>query len=167
MTKINKYWFLIILIPLLGVSQGSQLLGFENLVNKTWFAEGEWSNGTKFKQEVTFAFDLNKSIIKADSKGYTNQEQTEYGNRNHGIRQYNSNKGKIEFWEFDIFGGVTQGIVTIENNNIWYSYKYGESTVTDCWEYIDDETYRFTVGSYKEGKWQAIYLQTEFKLKNE
>lgn len=156
-----------VLIPLLGVGQNNQLLDFENLVNKTWIAEGEWSNGSKFKQEVSYTFNLNKSIVVADSKGYINKEQTEYGNRNHGIRQYNSVEDKIEFWEFDVFGGVTKGTVQIKDRNIWYQYKYGDATVTDCWEYMDDSKYKFTVGSYINDKWEAIYLQTVFKLKNE
>jgi len=165
MIEIKKYLLLIILMPLLVVSQANELQGFENLVNNTWVANGEWSNGSQFKQEVHYTFSLNKTIIIADSKGFTNQEQTEYGNRNHGIRQYNATKNTIEFWEFDVFGGVTQGTVKIKGKDIWYRYNYDETTVTDCWEYVDDATYNFTVGTYKDGKWDAIYLKTVFKLK--
>ena len=167
MINIKKYWFLIILIPFLGVGQNNQLQGFDNLVNKTWVAEGEWRNGSKFKQEVSYIFDLNNSIVVTNSKGFTNQEQTEYGNRNHGIRQYNAEKDKIEFWEFDVFGGVTKGTVQIEDKNIWYHYQYGDATISDCWEYLDDTTYKFTVGIFKDDKWEAVYLRTVFKLKKD
>lgn len=167
MIKIKTYLLLIVLMPVLVFSQDDKLQGFDNLVNKTWKAEGEWSNGTIFKQEISFTYDLNKTIVVTSSKGYTNQEQTEYGNRNHGIRQYNAKENKIEFWEFDIFGGVTQGVVEIKDKNIFYHYTYGEATVTDCWEYVNDKTYKLIVGSYKNGKWEAIYLQTKFQLKDE
>ena len=162
-----RTFILIFILPILVYGQENKLNGFDNLVNKTWLADGEWSNGTQFKQEITFNYDLNKTIVVTNSKGFTNQAQTEYGNRNHGIRQYNAKENKIEFWEFDVFGGVTQGVVEFTDKHIYYNYKYGESMVTDCWEYIDDETYKFIVGSYKDGKWEAVYLQTEFKLKNE
>lgn len=165
MKNVRTYILLFALIPIAVFSQDNKLHGFDHLVDKTWVANGKWSNDTQFKQEVSFNYDLNKTLIIANSKGFTNQEQTEYGNRNHGIRQYNAKEDKVEFWEFDIFGGVTKGVVEFKGKNIYYHYKYGESTVTDCWEYIDDETYKFTVGSYKEDKWEAVYLQTEFKLK--
>ena len=164
---IKTYLLLFVLMPLVVFSQDNKLHAFSNLVNKTWVANGEWSNGSKFKQEIEYTYDLNKTLVIANSKGYTNEEQTEYGNRNHGIRQYNTKENKIEFWEFDVFGGVTKGHVEIKDKNIFYHYKYGESIVTDCWQYIDGSTYKFIVGSYEDGKWATIYLQTEFKLKEE
>lgn len=165
MINIKTFIFLVFLMPLVGLSQENELNGFDHLINKTWIAVGEWPNGMNFKQEVSFSYDLNKTLVIANSKGYTNQEQTEYGNRNHGVRQYNASKNKVEFWEFDVFGGVTKGIVEFEAKDILYHYEYGESNFTDYWQYIDDKTYKFTVGNYKDGKWEAIYLQTEFKLK--
>lgn len=167
MIKTKLHILLIVLMPIIMLSQENKLEGFDNLVDKTWIADGKWSNGSKFKQEIHFSYDLNKAIVISDSKGYTNEAQTEYGNRNHGVRKYNSKEDKIEFWEFDVFGGVTKGTVEFKDKNIFYHYKYGESIVTDCWEYVDDATYQFTVGSYNDGKWDAIYLQTEFKLKDE
>ena len=166
MIKIQAHIVLMFLLSLTIWSQENKLQGFDNLVNKTWIANGEWSNGTKFKQEVHFTYDLNKSLVIVNSKGFINQEQTEYGNRNHGVRQYNAKEDEIEFWEFDVFGGVTKGTVEFKDKDIVYRYNYGESVVTDYWEYIDSETYNFTVGSYKDGKWEALYLQTEFKLKS-
>ena len=167
MIKIKTYLFLLLMMPLLALCQDNKLEGFDNLIDKTWTANGKWSDGSVFKQEVSYSYDLNETIIVAKSKGFTNQKQTEYGNRNHGVRQYNAKKKTIEFWEFDVFGGLTQGNVEIKDEDIYYHYKYGESIVTDCWEYVDDKTYKFTVGSYNEGEWKAVYLQTEFKLKEE
>ena len=166
MIKLKTYLLFILCLPLVVMSQENRLYGFDNLVDKIWIADGKWSNGSKFKQEVTYSYDLNKTIVIANSKGFTNQAQTEYGNRNHGVRQYNAKEDKVEFWEFDVFGGVTKGTVEFKDKTIFYHYKYGESMVTDCWKYVDDNTYKFTVGSYKDGEWEAVYLQTEFKLKN-
>lgn len=167
MIKNTVCFLCFILMSVTITAQNNALLGFENLVNKTWFADGEWSNGTKFKQEVSYTFDLNRTIVITNSKGFVNQEQTKFGNRNHGIRQYNSKTKTIEFWEFDVFGDLTKGTVELKDKNIFYHYKYGESNVTDCWEYINDNIYKFTVGNYVDGEWKAVYLQTEFKLKEE
>ncbi len=146
------------------MGQQYRLYGFDNLVNKTWKADGVWSNGTKFKQEVSFNYDLNKTLVIVNSKGFINKEQTAYGNRSHGVRQFNAKQNNIQFWEFDVFGDVTQGKVSFKDKDIYYHYHYGDTMVTDCWEYINDNTYKFTVGSYKNDKWESIYLQTEFKV---
>lgn len=167
MIRLKTYMLLLALAPIMLFCQDNKLKIFENLVDKSWVANGEWSDGTEFRQEISFNYDLNKTIVITKSKGFTNQSQTEYGNRNHGVRQYNAKDDKIEFWEFDVFGGVTQGKVEFIDKNLFYHYKYGESIITDCWEYVDDKTYRFIVGSYKDGKWESIYLQTEFEQKNE
>ena len=143
-------------------SQETKLSPFTPLIGKVWKAEGNWGDGSKFKQEVEFHFDLNNTIVIAASKGYTNKEQTEFGARNHGIRRYNPEKQTIEFWEFDVFGGVTTGTVKNEGKNIIYTYAYGNSTVTDMWEYVDDNTYTFKVGDYQNGEWKQLYLETKF-----
>ena len=147
--------------------QNNPLSIFETLMNKTWFAEGNWGDGSKFKQEITFSYDLGNTLVIAHSKGYTNTEQTEYGARNHGIRKYNPETNVIDFWEFDVFGGVTQGTVKTEGKNIIYTYSYGESIVTDMWEYVDENTYNFKVGSYSDGHWKQVYLSTQFRVKSD
>ncbi|MBW1294390.1 hypothetical protein [Aquimarina litoralis] len=144
-------------------AQESNLEIFQNLMNKEWKAEGKWGNGTVFKQEIIFKYDLNNTLVIARSKGFTNQEQTEYGWRNHGIRKFDTKSKTLRFWEFDIFGGVTEGKIIIDGKNILYQYQYGESLVTDMWEYVDDNTYNFKVGSYENKTWKQIYLETQFK----
>lgn len=148
------------------VGQTRDLSLFRNLVDKTWSAQGKWDNGTEFKQDVSFHFDLDNSIVIANSKGFINEEQTKFGNRNHGIRQYDKASNTIKFWEFDVFGNVTKGIVFSEGKNIIYQYTYGEATLTDMWEYVDNSTYNFKVGTYNNGKWEQVYLSTVFKEKN-
>ena len=141
------------------------LSAFDQVVGKTWRAEGHWSNGQIFKQEITFKKDLSQNLITTESYGFVDQQQTEWGKRNHGIRQWNEDEGKIMFWEFDVFGGVTQGEVEVKDDNIYYHYEYGGSTITDAWIRVDDFTYDFKVGDYKDGQWKAVYLSTQFKTK--
>ncbi|MCL6266175.1 hypothetical protein [Flagellimonas myxillae] len=135
---------------------------FQPLMGKTWSAEGSWGNGQKFKQDIIFWFDLNQKLVIVESNGYTNMEQTTYGPRNHGIRQYDEASKTIKFWEFDVFGGVTEGTVIAKGKDIIYTYAYGETVVTDYWEFVDDNTYNFIVGSYENGEWKQKYLSTQF-----
>lgn len=146
------------------IGQVKDLSLFENLVNKTWSAQGQWENdGPKFKQEVRFYFDLENTIVIAKSKGFINKEQTKFGNRNHGVRHYDKATNTIRFLEFDVFGNVTKGTVVSEGKSIIYQYKYGDSVITDMWEYVNDYTYNFKVGTYKDGQWEQLYLNTVFK----
>ncbi len=161
----------VIILLLLSISisswgQEANLYIFKNLTNKVWKAEGNWEDGTTFKQEIIFEFDLDSTIVIAKSKGFTNKEQTEYGPRNHGIRKYDEITKVIHFWEFDVFGGVTEGVVKIYDKNIVYQYEYGDSLITDMWEYVDNTTYNFIIGNYKDGEWKQKYLQTKFKGSN-
>jgi len=151
------------LISISAYGQETDISVFKNLVGKIWIAEGKWGDGTTFKQETTFTFNLNNTIVIAKSKGFTDQKQTQYGNRNHGIRQFDKKTNTIKFWEFDVFGGLTKGTVHVQGKNMMYQYQYGESLVTDMWEYIDKNTYTFKVGSYENGVWKQIYLETQFK----
>lgn len=155
------------MLPIVTQAQKQHLSGFENLVNKVWVAEGSWSNNTPFKQEIHFTFQLNNTIVIANTKGYTNKAQTNFGNKNHGVRQYNTKTKTIDFWEFDIFGNLTKGTVEIKGKDIWYYYNYGDTTMADHWKYKNNNTYLFTVGSFKNKKWETIYLKTQFKVKDE
>lgn len=148
------------------VTAQNRLSVFENLTKNTWLAEGKWGDGSLFKQEITFSYDLDSTIVIAKSKGFTSKEQTEFGDRNHGIRKWDTESETIQFWEFDVFGGVTKGNVIIDGQNIRYEYEYGGTLVSDFWEYIDTKTYNFTIGNYEEGKWQQKYLETQFKALN-
>ncbi|WP_081894429.1 VOC family protein [Muricauda sp. MAR_2010_75] len=144
-------------------AQKSELSVFEPLLGKTWKAEGTWGDGSKFKQETVFKYSLDSTLVLAESKGFTNQEQTAFGSRNHGIRKFDAESNSLTFWEFDVFGGVTTGTITTKGKDIIYTYDYGGSIVTDYWKYIDANTYGFTVGNYENGTWKQTYLQTQFK----
>ena len=155
---------ILFLASFLNYGQNSKLSAFNNLVSKTWKAEGNWGDGSKFMQETDFKYSLDSTIVIVNSIGFINKEQTKLGKRNHGIRQFDNKTNSILFWEFDIFGGLTKGTVSSKEKNIIYTYDYGGSTVTDMWEYIDDSTYNFRVGSYENGTWKQVYLSTQFKL---
>lgn len=164
----KNLFLLLFLHPLLIQAQDNKPLAiFEPLMGKTWQAEEAWENGSSFKQTVELSYDLDSSIVIVKSEGYTNQEQSEYGPRNHGIRQYDPTTKEIKFWEFDVFGGLTTGTVFAQGKNIFYQYQYGDTFVTDLWEYINDTTYSYTVGIYTDGKWEKVFLKTEFISTNQ
>lgn len=140
--------------------------GFNNLFNKTWEADAQWGDGSPFKQEVTFEPLLEERVVIARSKGFVDKEQTKYGWRNFGIRSFEEKNGKIHFWEFDVFGGLTKGEVTIKDNDVYYQYQYGEMVITDSWEFVNDSTYNYRVGVFEDDSWQQTFLQTTFTVKN-
>lgn len=158
---------LLFFIPIALKSQENPLTIFQPLENYIWSAEGKWGDGSTFKQEVSFEFSLENKIVKVESNGFTNMEQTEFGLRNHGIRQYDEKLKKIRFWEFDIFGNVTEGTVESDGKNLIYRYDYGGTLVTEMWNYKNKLTYDFIVGVYENGEWKQKFLETEFvgKLK--
>ena len=159
-----KYLILLtFLIPILSYGQFTELAAFDNLVGKVWKAEGNWGDGSIFKQEIRFEYGLGKTIILTNTQGYTNIERTEFGTRNHGVRMFDKNTNSVRFWEFDIFGDLTEGLVFSKSKNIIYQYTYGDSFLTDMWEYVDDSTYNFKVGVYENDSWVQIFLSTQFK----
>ena len=117
------------------MAQDNSLTIFKSLENYTWKAEGTWGDGSKFKQEISLKFSLDNKIVIVESLGFTNKEQTEFGLRNHGIRQYDEKLKKIRFWEFDVFGNLTEGTVESEEKNLKYMYDYGGTFVTEMWIY--------------------------------
>ena len=154
---------IILLIPILTFGQSNELAMFDNIVGKTWKGEGSWGDGSKFLQEIDIRYSLDSSIVLSESIGFVDKEKTKLGMRNHGIRQFDKASNTIKFWEFDVFGGLTEGIVFNEGKNLIYQYNYGASKVTDMWEYLNDSTYNFKIGEYKNGQWIQTYLTTQFK----
>lgn len=155
------------LFSVLTFGQNNNLSMFNNLIGKTWKAEGKWNNGDKFLQEIQINSSLNGSIIMTESIGFIDKDLTKLGLRNYGIRQFDKASNTVKFWEFDVFGGLTQGIVITARKNIIYHYNYGNLKVTDMWEFVDNSTYNFKVGEYKNGQWIKIFLETQFKeIKN-
>jgi hypothetical protein len=158
----KKMMLLILFVPILIRAQDHPLDIFKPLVIDSWFAEGQWGDGSSFKQEIRFEYALNNKIVKVKSLGFTDEKQTIFGVRNHGIRQYDEASDQIKFWEFDVFGGLTKGIVESDGKNIVYRYDYGGNLVTEMWIYQNDNSYQFVVGIYDNGEWKQKFLDTEF-----
>ncbi len=133
-----------------------------HIFDHRWQAEGTWGDGSTFKQEISFEYQLDSTIIAVRSKGFTDKEQNTYGLRNFGIRRISTSSDTSSFYEFDVFGGLTEGKMIRNNRDLHYQYQYGEYSVTDYWQYENDSTYLFTVGEYQDGVWKQKYLETKF-----
>ncbi len=163
--NVKKIIVVLFLIPIVSFCQNSELSIFENLVGKKWIAEGSWGDGSQFKQEVIYEYSLDGAIVITNSIGFIDKEQKTLGPRNHGVRMYDEESDTIKFWEFDVFGGLTIGIVFTIGKDIYYQYPYGNSFITEVWEYIDETSYNFKVGNYEDGEWKQLYLSTQFLAK--
>jgi hypothetical protein len=135
---------------------------FAPLVGKTWHAQGNWANGDSFQQEIRFHWDLEEAVVIAQSDGVIDPTRKTWGQRNHGIRYWNKSEEKLQFAEYDIFGTVTEGTISIREDNIYYHYNYGGFLLTDAWEKVDEYTYDFKVGVFSKGDWKDVYLNTQF-----
>lgn len=136
---------------------------FAPLLGHSWKASGQWGDGSPFYQEIRFESNLEGQMVMAYSNGYVDKDQSVIGQRNIGLRRWDSAQGKFLFWEYDVFGGLTTGTITAIDKSIQYHYSYGELELTDQWKYIDDNTYGFKVGQWDGKKWTATYLDTTFK----
>ena len=147
--------------------KATSLLVFSNMIGGTWKAEGKWLDGKEFKQHVVFEWGLNQQIIKVKTYGYTDEDNATFGLRSEGIRAWSDRESGMKFWEFDVFGELTEGLCLVDGENFHYLYEYkwddSYALFKDSWTKIDDDTYRYRVGVFAEGKWTAIYLDTTFK----
>lgn len=156
-----------LLIVRLSPAQEDPLAAFDQLLDKTWLLEGSWGNAMAFKQETTFRKNLEGQLIIAESKGYIDQEQTQWGDRNHGIRRYDAEEKKLKFYEYDVFGGLTEGEIKVEGKDFLYIYRYEGQMICDKWEYVSDTEYRYLVGTYKNGQLDMILLDGQATLKKD
>lgn len=159
---VHYLFCLILLLPQYAQSQLTSLDCLRDISDYQWHAEGTWGDGSPFEQTISFEYSLDSQVIHVRTLGFVDNEQTLIGHRNQGIRVYDATIGKVKFWEFDVFGGITEGTMTCEGKDIVYTYNYGGTVVTDMWSYINDSTYHFTVGSRKNVEWSQKYLETEF-----
>lgn len=150
-----------LIIFTLGHTQSSFPAVIDVLMNKTWTAEGEWNNGDRFKQSMTFSRKLNGAFVMTETQGYLDQKTALFGPRSHGIRLFDKKTGTYRFWEFDVSGGVTSGELTFVDKDMYYTYRYGDAMVTDHWDYVDDNTFNYTIGIKEDGGWKEVYLETQ------
>jgi len=151
------------------LAESGPLDAFNGLVGGRWHAEGSWGNGQKFIQEIEFRWDLGETIVIAESYGPVEPGSEELTHRNHGVRAWFPEKERAWFWEFDVFGGLTQGEITFDGTTISMTYGYGEGgqkvKIRDTWTRLDDNTYEFIVQQYEDGKWGDALLETQFHRK--
>jgi len=130
------------------------------LMNHTWKIESKWTNGLLFKQEKTFSWSLDHTIIEVKTMGNVAKERGkfEFGHRNQGTRAWDSQTNSMRFFEFDVFGGVTTGTVTVEHQDLVYTYEYGGVTLTEIWSPKSATQYHYTIGERSQGEWTKEYL---------
>jgi hypothetical protein len=146
-----------------------QLLVFENLIGGTWTIKADLEDGEVFHQKHQYEWSLDKRIVKVKTRGTIDEDTKEFGLRDEGIRAYNPKDSTIRFWEFDVFGGVTEGLVLIDNDNFEYIYNYSGHTLRHKWIYVDSDTYEFIILSEKDGKMtellRSAFTRSFFKEK--
>lgn len=141
----------------------SPLSFFENLMDGKWEMKGTWGKGKSFRQVQVYSWGLNKTLVKVNTFGTIDQKTGAFGLRNEGIRAWDANKKQLVFWEFDIFGGITQGTCTIKGNMLYYDYQYQGQHFRDSWQKLDEHTYAYKVGTVKNGQWLKIFLSSTYK----
>lgn len=158
---------MILSVPVIGQSKDSaKLHGFSNLIGGTWLTETEWSNGNKFKQEIIFEWGLDQKIVKVKTFGTIDQKTKEYGLRNEGVRAWNTQDSTIQFWEFDVFGGITTGLCYFKGKDLHYEYEYHGEKLWETWIFVDSNTYQYKVSSLLNGNIDKVYMESTYK-KNE
>lgn len=159
-------------LPLAGSAQlpAEVKEAFEPLMNHMWQGAGEWGDGTVFKQEQEYRWGLNGEMIHVRTWGNVSQKGFEMGLRNEGIRVWDASSGTVLFWEYDVFGGITPGVVQVEGLDIYYYYDYdtgnGTMKLCDAWIHEDETTYLFRVGVYNEDNWEQVFLEVKMSRKS-
>lgn len=157
---------IIILICLIGfqslLAQEGELSVFNNLVGSSWISDGKQLGGHDGKTVKEISWGLDGNIVKVIT--YTTDPETlEFGLRNEGVRIFNYETNQLEFYEFDKFGGISQGVVRVEGQDIHYEYVYEDLLIRDSLIYISDDKYAFKVCSISaEGACLQVYFETTF-----
>ena len=136
----------------------------------TWETKGKWKDGTAYHQEIIVATELTRNIFTAKTQDYIDSKQFDDARRNFGIRAWDKKEQKMKFWEFDVFGGITTGEILFEGRDIYFVYDYPEKDGTprkmaDAWIFVDKDTYSFSIGIFKDGKLDRVFLTSIYKRK--
>jgi hypothetical protein len=151
-----------------GYAQEEILERLGRLAGGRWAAEGAWSNGTAFRQEQAYSWELDSTLIGVATYGA--QNTGELAAQSYGIRAWSSAEQRMLFWEFNTSGGITSGRVGADGEEgFFYEYTYAVNgtsrTLRDVWRRIDENTYAFTVGEYDNGSLQTVFLEATFRRK--
>jgi len=144
----------------------SDLVVFENLLEGKWKGDGKWNNGMVFKQMIKYSPGLGGKIITVYTQGNISKTGFRWGDRSYGVRQWDDSTKSIRFWEFDVFGGRTEGIVLSRNQDIFYTYNYdsGEGIIelSEVWLFVGKDEYGFRIGVYEGNEWKKVFLDGKF-----
>lgn len=144
----------------------SPLQALKPLLGGTWVTKGKWKNGADFHQEVTFRRELSGNLITSETKDLIDSKSFEDSVRNYGVIGYKKEKTEIVFYNFDVFGGITEGTITTSENNIFFTYDYAidgvVQSLTDAWLFIEKDKYEFRVGILKNGTWEKVFISNTF-----
>lgn len=153
---------ILLLLPAFGFSQALPSV-FETLLgHERWISYGGDNDGLQSRTEKVFTAGLDGKIVKV--KTYNVDPKTgDFGLRNEGVRFWEAAEKKWFFHEYDKYGGLTTGSVTASGKNLYYDYEYEGQNIRDAWEYVDERTYKLTVGTIGEkGDWARTYQVTNF-----
>ena len=160
--------FFLFVLPITLFAQGNiMLMPFEPLMNAEWKAEGNWKNGSPFKQEVTYSWSADEASVNMTTKNYLDTTFTDFGKFSEGVHTWDTVSNSIKFKVTDIHGKVIEGTVRTKQKTIMYEYAYenelGVKTyMTDALIWIKPDKYMFKVGTMKDDEWVEVYLETYF-----
>lgn len=173
MKSILKLLCPFLLLSVLAIAQDNDENWIDHLkplIGHTWVVNTQWANGQSFHQEVQYEPVLNNTIIKMHTWGSINQQTGEFGLRNEGIIARDAKSGKVRFWQFDIFGGITEGTFISKKDKIIFKYGYeikGKPVkMRDVWERQNDHTWKYSVVQLKDEQVEKEYLNSVFKMKD-
>jgi len=153
--------FLLLIARLLNAQQ-EQLSAFKNLCGSSWISEGMQLGGFEGKSVYEMEWGLDGKIVKLKTFA-TDPKTKEFGLRNEGVRVFDAASKQLVFFEFDKLGGITTGMVLIEENNIHYEYEYQGMLLRDSWIYISENEYSYIVGIWKDGAWMRKFHEATLK----
>ncbi len=142
-------------------AQENSINAFETLADAKWVSEGIQLGGFEGRTVYEMKWDLNKKIVRVNSFS-TDPKTKEFGFRAVGVRVYNKENGRLEFYEFDKFGGITQGTILIDGQNLHFEYEYNGAFLRDSWIYVNGDKFKFIVGTWEDGKWSQKFHETTF-----
>ncbi|MCF8276784.1 MAG: hypothetical protein K9J17_08625 [Flavobacteriales bacterium] len=153
-------------------AQGNiMLMPFEPLMNATWKAEGKWSDGKPFKQEIEYKWSDGEETVEMKTMSYLDSTFKEFGHFSDGVHTWDTTSNSIQFRIQDVNGKVIEGSIMTKQKTIMYNYaiesENGMKTyMTDALIWIKPDKYMYKVGTMKDDEWEAIYLETYFFKKS-
>lgn len=142
---------------------------FAHLEGGEWWGEGEWAGGGRFEQVHRYERSLDGRLVRLltlmpDSAGSGLVLRAE------GVRAWDEEAGAMRFWEFDRYGGITEGRVGLHGEALYYEYPYtvggATQTLRDEWRPTVGGGYEYRVGAWGDGAWEQTFLVATFRRRD-